>query len=129
MVLQIVMLCALLIGRSRAKGKNFGEHGRYMALAVALNAASLATIMLPSLLLGLGFLENYPTSPISIITMLHAGIGTVAESLGIYLVLKWRAGKSLVECLKNKRLMKPAIVLWTTTAVLGILFYLELYVL
>jgi uncharacterized membrane protein YozB (DUF420 family) len=82
--------------------------------------------MLPSLLLGLGFVATYPTNPISIITILHAGIGTVAEFLGIYLVLKWRFSKVLVECMKNKRIMKPTIILWSTTAILGILFYLEL---
>jgi uncharacterized membrane protein YozB (DUF420 family) len=129
LVLQIAMLCVLLIGRSRAKGKNFSQHGRYMAVAVVLNAASLATIMLPSLLLGLGFVATYPANPISIITILHAGMGTVAEFLGIYLVLKWRFNKAIVECMKNKRLMKPTLALWATTAILGVLFYLELYVL
>ena len=128
LILQIAMLCVLLIGRRRAKGKNFGQHGRYMAMAVVLNAASLATTMLPSLLLGLGFVVIYPTNPISIITILHAGMGTVAEFLGIYLVYKWRFTKAIVECMKNKRFMKPTLALWTTTAILGILFYLELYV-
>ena len=129
LILQIVMLGVLLIGRSRAKRKNFGKHGRYMAVAVIINAASLATVMVPSLLLGLGFVATYPTNPISVITVLHAVIGTVAEFLGIYLVLKWRFSKVIVECMKNKRLMTPTIILWSTTAVLGILFYLELYVL
>ena len=128
LVLQIAMLCILFIGRSRAKRKNFGQHGRYMAVAVVLNATSLATIMLPSLLMGLGFVATYPINPISIITILHAGIGTVAEFLGLYLVLKWRFNKAIVECMKNKRLMKPTIILWATTAILGVLFYLELYV-
>ena len=129
LLLQIAMLCVLVIGRSRAKGKNFGPHGRYMAVAVVLNAASIATIMVPSLLLGLGFLATNPTNPISIITILHAGMGTVAEFLGIYLVYKWRFSKAVVECMKNRRLMKPTIALWATTAILGVLFYLELYVL
>lgn len=129
LILQLTMLCVLLIGRSRAKGKNYGQHGRYMAGVVVLNAASLATIMLPSLMLGLGFVVNYPTNPISIITILHAITGTVAEFLGIYIVLKWRFSKTFVECMKNKRLMKPTIILWVTTAILGVLFYIELYVL
>ena len=128
LILQIAMLCVLLIGRSRAKGMKFGQHGRLMAMAVVLNAASLATIMLPSLLLGLGFVLKNPINPLSIITILHAGIGTVAEFSGIYLVLKWRFSKAIVECMKNKFLMKPTIILWATTAILGLLFYIELYV-
>ena len=128
LILQIAMLGVLLIGRSRARGKNYGQHGRYMALAVAFNAVSLGIILLPSLLLGLGFIVSYPTNPISIVTILHAVIGTAAEFLGIYLVLKWRFSKALVECMKNKRLMKPTIILWATTAILGVLFYLQLYV-
>ena len=52
LILQIAVLCVILVGRSRAKKKNFRQHGRIMSVAVALNAASLATIMLPSLLLG-----------------------------------------------------------------------------
>jgi len=129
LILQIAMLCVLLVGRSSAKGKHFGQHGRYMAVVVVLNFASIAIIMLPSLLLGLGFAETYPTNPISMITILHAGMGTVAELSGIYLVYKWRFSQSVVECMKNKRLMNPTIILWAATALVGIVFYLELYVL
>ena len=128
LLLQIAILCLLLIGRSRAKKKNFRKHGRYMAVAVALNVASLATIMLPSLLLGLGFLVTNPTNPLSILAILHAGFGTLSLSLSLYLVLKWRFSKPLVECLKNKRLMNPTIILWITTAMIGIILYLELYI-
>jgi len=128
LILQIAILCVLLVGRSRAKRKNFRQHGRYMAVAVALNIASLATIMLPSLLLGLGFVVTNPSNPLSIITILHAGFGTVSLFLGIYLVLTWRFSKPLVACLKNRRLMNPTIILWATTAIIGILLYIELYV-
>jgi uncharacterized membrane protein YozB (DUF420 family) len=128
LILQIAILCALLVGRSRAKRKNFRQHGTIMAVALTLNAASLATIMLPSLLLGLGFVVANPENPLSIIAILHAGLGTVSLFLGIYLVMTWRFSKPLVACLKNRRLMKPTIILWTTTAIIGILLYLELYV-
>jgi uncharacterized membrane protein YozB (DUF420 family) len=129
LVLQIAILCSLLIGRSRARKKNFRQHGKIMTVAVALNTASLATIMLPSLLLGLGFIVTYPTNPLSIIAILHAGLGTVSLILGFNLVLKWRLNKPLVECLKNRRFMKPTIILWATTATIGILLYIELYIL
>lgn len=129
LILQIAILCLLLLGRNRAKRKNFRQHGRYMSIAVALNATSLATVMLPSLLLGLGFVLTQPSNPLSIIIMLHAALGTVSLILGFYLVLKWRFSRPLVECLKNRRLMKPTIYLWATTATIGILLYIELYVL
>lgn len=129
LILQIAILCLLLLGRNRAKRKNFRQHGRYMSIAVALNATSLATVMLPSLLLGLDFVLTQPSNPLSIITMLHAALGTVSLILGFYLVLKWRFSRPLVECLKNRRLMKPTIYLWATTATIGILLYIELYVL
>ena len=128
LIIQLMMLCVLIFGRSRAKGKNFGLHGRMMAVAVVLNAASLATVMLPSLMLGLGFLVTNSTNPISIITILHAIIGTIAELLGIYLVLKWRFSKTFVECIKNKRLMNPTIILWITTALLGVILYIGFYI-
>jgi len=129
LILQIAILCFLLIGRSRARRKNFKQHGKYMTVAVALNTVSLTTIMLPSLLLGLGFIAINPANPLSIIAILHAGLGTVSLTLGYYLALKWRLNKPLVECLKNRRFMKPTIILWATTATIGILLYIELYVL
>ena len=128
LILQLAMLCVLIFGRSRAKGKKFGLHGRIMTVAVVLNAASLVTVMLPSLMLGLGFLVTNSTNPISIITILHAIIGTIAELLGIYLVLKWRFSKTFVECIKNKKLMNPTIILWITTALLGIILYIGFYI-
>jgi uncharacterized membrane protein YozB (DUF420 family) len=128
LILQIAILGALLIGRSRAKKKNFKQHGRYMTLALGLNVASLATVMLPSFLYGLGFLVTNPSNPLSIIALLHAGLGTVSLILGFKLVLTWRFNKPLAVCLKNKALMNPTIILWATTAIIGILLYLEFYV-
>ena len=90
LILQIAILCFLLFGFSRARRKNFRQHGKIMTVAVALNTASLATIMLPSLLLGLSFIVTFPTNPLTIITILHAGLGTVSLILGFNLVLKWR---------------------------------------
>ena len=129
LILQIAILSTLLVGRNRAQKKIFRHHGQIMTIAVALNTASLATIMLPSLILGLGFVVTNPSNPSSIIAIIHAGLGTVSLILGYYLVLKWRLSKPLVECLKNRRLMKPTIILWAITACIGIILYVELYIL
>ena len=99
-----------------------------MAIAVALNAVSIGIVMLPSLLLGLGFIATYPTNPISITTIIHALLGAAAEALGIYLVLRWRSSGNVAECMKNKRLMIPTMALWTITVILGVVIYLQLYV-
>jgi len=128
LVLQLALLALLLVGRMRVKEKNYALHGRLMAVAVALNAASIVIVMLPSLLLGLGFIATYPTDPVSITTIIHAILGAAAELSGIYLVLKWRFTKNIAECMKNKRLMIPTMALWTVTVILGVIMYLQFYV-
>ncbi len=128
LLLQLALLALLVFGRTRVKEKDYALHGRLMAVAVTLNAASIAVVMLPSLLLGLGFIAAYPTNPVSITTIAHAVLGAAAELLGIYLVYKWRFTKSVAECMKNKRLMIPTMALWTTTVALGVLMYLQFYV-
>lgn len=128
LILQLGLLVLLLVGRMRAKEKSYALHGRFMAIAVTLNAASIGIVMLPSLLLGLGFIATYPTNPVSITTIVHALLGTAAEALGIYLVLRWRSSGNVAECMKNKRLMIPTAALWTITVVLGVVIYLQLYV-
>jgi len=128
LILQLGLLVLLLVGRMRAKEKSYAQHGRFMSIAVVLNAASIGIVMLPSLLLGLGFIATYPTNPISITTIIHAILGAAAELLGVYLVLKWRSSGNVTVCMKNKRLMVPTIVLWTATVALGVVIYLQLYV-
>jgi len=128
LILQLALLGLLLVGRMRVKEKNYAQHGWFMAVAVALNAVLIVVVMLPSLLLGLGFIAAYPTNPASITTVIHGLLGVAAELLGIYLVLKWRFTKNVAECMKNKRLMVPTMALWTITVILGVLIYLQLYV-
>jgi uncharacterized membrane protein YozB (DUF420 family) len=128
LVLQIAILCVLILSRSHAKKKIYAKHGRYMAIAVALNATALVVVMLPAFLSGLNFIETNPTNLLSIIEIIHAVLGTTSLILGVYLVAKWRFSKSFVECFKNKDLMNPTTVIWATTAVIGILLYIELYV-
>ena len=129
LILQIAIICFLIVGRSKAKRKNFIQHGQYMALVVALNTVAFTTVMLPSLLFGVGFIIAYPFNLLSIIFVFHSALGVISLLLGYYLVLKWRFNKPLVECLKNRILMRPTIILWVATAIIGILLYLELYVL
>jgi hypothetical protein len=130
LITQIVIIVLLtagwVIGRDK---KKIRQHGQFMVVAVLVNAAAIALVMVPSLILNLGAITSDPLGPGPLISMTHAAIGTVAWLLGAYLSWVWGLKPATVECFKRKRLMKPVTYLWLLAAVLGVGFYVYYYVL
>jgi hypothetical protein len=130
LIVQIVIVALLaagwVIGRDK---KKIRRHGQFMVAAVLVNAAEIALVMVPSLILGLGAITSNPLGPGSLISVTHSMIGTVAWLLGAYLSWVWGLKPATVECFKRKRLMKPVTYLWLLAAVLGVGFYIYYYIL
>ncbi len=87
-----------------------------MVVAVLVNAAAIAFVMVPSLILGLGAITSNPIGPGSLISVAHPVIGTVAWLIGAHLSWTWGLKPATVECFKRKRLMKPVTYLWILAA-------------
>ena len=123
----IVLLCGMFLAR---KGY-YRTHGVCQGSIILLNLVLIALIMLPSFRRGVvpelqsKFVESY-----YFLTTLHATLGTIAEMLGLYIVL--RAGTNLLPkalCFKNYKIwMRAALVVWWVVIALGITTYYVWYI-
>ena len=130
LIVQIIIIALLAEGWiiSRDK-KKIRLHGQLMVTAVLINAAAIALVMLPSLILNFGAITSDPLGPGPLITIAHSTIGAAAWLLGAYLSWVWGLKPATVECFKRKGLMRPVTYLWLFAAILGVGFYVYYYVL
>ncbi len=130
LVVQIGMGLALLFGMWLARRQRFRAHGICQATIMLLNLALIALIMWPSFQrqvtpqLPAGLKDSYYA-----ITTLHAALGTIAELLGLYIVLV--AGTGLLPeglRFKNYKLwMSSALWLWWIVIFIGLGTYYDWY--
>jgi hypothetical protein len=123
---QIIILSLVLIGFFlKSKRRNY-LHGVFMFVAVILNIVSFALVMGPSIL-GFEVIVVQPLSNISVIAVVHGVIGGIALISGVVLAFSWRLQRSVKNCLKRKKIMKPTIILWILALMFGIWLYIILY--
>ena len=126
LVIQILMGLTLLIGTFLARQRNDRAHAFCQTSVLLLNLILIGLIMLPSFRLGV--LPELPDrlgkSYYSVAT-LHAAMGSIAELLGLYVVL--RAGTGLLPkalCFHNYKLwMRSTLALWWAVILLGLATY------
>jgi plastocyanin/uncharacterized membrane protein YozB (DUF420 family) len=122
LVIQIAMGVALLAGMVLARRQQFRAHMVCQSSVMLLNLVLIFLVMLPAFRrqvvphIPAGLQEAYYT-----VVTLHAGLGTVAELLGLYIVL--RAATNLVPArlrFQNyKAWMRTALGLWWGVVLLG----------
>jgi hypothetical protein len=117
---QVGILLLLILGLIFKNKRRYIWHGDIMLLAVIINALLLLSHMGPSLI----YLPDEPTF-VTVLGIIHAGIGTVAEFFGAWIVVKWWAsGSSEIKyCATKRNLMQKTLILWVTALVLGLIFY------
>src|SRR5215471_6475209 len=118
LVLELGMGVALLVGTVLARRGNYRVHAWCQSGVVLLNLVAIALTMAPSFRrsfsppVPLGFRDSY-----YVLAAVHAALGTIAELLGLYIVLV--AGTHMVpERLRFSRYkpwMKTAVALWWLT--------------
>lgn len=122
LVIQLLMGIALLLGMILARRRHYRAHAICQGSVMLLNLVMIALIMLPSFRLGV--LPGLPAEldkPFYFVATLHAALGSVAELLGLYIVL--RAGTNWLPralCFQNYKLwMRTELALWWTVILLG----------
>ncbi len=130
LVIQITMGVALLVGMGLARRQRFRAHMICQSSVMLLNLVVIYLIMLPSFRrqvtphIPAGLHEAYYA-----VAALHAGLGTIAELLGLYIVL--RAATNLVPArlrFQNyKAWMRTALGLWWGVVLLGLGTYAVWY--
>jgi plastocyanin/uncharacterized membrane protein YozB (DUF420 family) len=123
LALQPLMGLALLLGMWLARQKRFRAHAICQASVLLFNLLLIASIMLPSFQL-----QTLPRLTTSLyktdvaFAIVHAGLGTLAELLGLYVILV--AGTKLLPAglrFKNyKPWMRATLALWWLVILLGV---------
>jgi hypothetical protein len=123
-IIQIIALVLLVIGvypyRIRTKNKNLIMHGFFSIVAIALNLATVISIMIPVLSSNLVSISKLSLIQ-SIVVWLHAVLGSAAILLGLIIIFSWVTHPlGELGCSKMWRLMIPTFVIWALTLVLGL---------
>jgi len=126
LVIQILMGLTLLIGMFLARQGNYRAHALCQTSVVLLNLILIGLIMLPSFRLGvLPGLPDRLRKPYYFIATLHTAMGSIAELLGLYIVL--RANTNLLPkalCFQNYKLwMRSTLALWWAVILFGLATY------
>ena len=125
LLMQIAILLLLLLGYIYKRSGKLRKHGLIMGSAVILHLITIFAVMIPSFAINFSLLRE-PSVGV-IVTWIHVIIGATAIALGTRLVLSWRFSNEVAECRKNKKVMRPLLVLWAASLILGIAFYFIYY--
>ncbi len=131
LVIEVAMGAALLVGMGLARRRRLLAHAWCQSIVVLLNLVVIILIMTPSFSRQVA--SQIPSSlgdSYYALAAAHAALGTVAELLGIYILLV--AGTNVLP--KRLRLtpykpwMRTALVLWWLVLLLGVGTYVRWYV-
>lgn len=94
-----------------------------MTVAVVLHLVVIFSWMIASLVI---FLRAAPLDLGNILedaALAHVALGTVAASLGVWLIGIWHLQADVQKCFGRKRLMLTTLILWSAAVLLGIFLY------
>lgn len=124
LVIELTVIGLLIFGYMFKRGKNYRRHGIIMTTAVVLHLITIFSWMLIQFIsFFTTFAVNF-TDPIILVALIHAPLGAIAASLGIYLVGAWHLQLDVQGCFGRKRIMLTTITIWSTAIALGIILYL-----
>lgn len=130
LIVQLAMGLALLAGMMLARRKLFRAHGICQATVVILNLVPIFYYMLP--VFKRGVLPGVPANlgdSYYLVSTAHAALGTVAELLGLYIILV--AGTNLLpqalRFKKWKKWMRSELVIWWIVIGFGVGTYFVWY--
>jgi hypothetical protein len=124
LVVDLVVLSLLTFGYNLKRMKKYRQHGITMTTALALHLITIFTWMIWSLI---NFFSSAPVdfgNFLHLTALAHAALGTIAASLGIWLVGAWHLQTDVQKCFPRRRIMLVTITLWITAILLGTVLYI-----
>ena len=128
LIIQIVLIILLIVGYTQKR--NWKYHGIVMGLGTITMIITVLLIMLPSLIANWLVLVSFPTSPGSLVTIVHAVFGSIALAAGLTYTVRF-----LYYSTRNKPLtcgtrtqMRIQLTIWLLAFVFGLIFYIYYYV-
>jgi hypothetical protein len=127
-VVQVIALILLVIGvypyRIRTKNRNLIMHGFLSILALALNLATIFSVMIPVLSTHITFISGLSILQ-STIVWLHVASGIAAVTLGFVIIISWILHPlGELGCSKTWKLMIPTFLIWTLSLILGLTIHI-----
>ncbi len=128
LILQVAILFLLILGLPFTRGlsnkKNLMRHGYFTALAVGLHTVLIFVVMVPTFVTGLASFETEGLLDM-LNVWLHVVLGTVAEVLGVAIVVMWLGyGPSNMACARLKKWMMPTFVIWLISIIGGAIVHI-----
>ena len=122
--IELVVLGLLTFGYYAKRSKNYRRHGIIMTTAVMLHLVTILSWMIWSLsnFLSAGFVDF--GSFLVLAAFGHVVLGTIAVSLGVWLVAAWHLQTDVQKCFPRKRFMIVTITAWVAAIMLGIILYI-----
>ena len=122
--IELVVLGLLTFGYYAKRSKNYRRHGIIMTTAVMLHLVTILSWMIWSLsnFLSAGFVDF--RSFLVLAAFGHVVLGTIAVSLGVWLVAAWHLQTDVQKCFPRKRFMIVTITAWVAAIMLGIILYI-----
>ena len=129
LLLQLLILGVILTGFVFARRERYTVHQWIMSSGILLGALSFFGWMLLSLIDNFDIVTSEFSSPGVQVTLLHAGLGTLAGSAAIFNILnvKRKLPKSLRRNIR--RTMRFTFVIWILTFTMGFAFYFYYFIL
>ncbi|MHA1959482.1 MAG: hypothetical protein ACW99U_04595 [Candidatus Thorarchaeota archaeon] len=128
LLVQIVLIAHLAWGFTNKR--LLRKHGAIMAVGTFSNLVTVLSIMVPSLLINWDAVVAAPLSPGVLITLIHAGLGTIAIFGGALFSIRYALAVKRVGPLTcgTRPFMRTTIILWLVSFVFGLGFYFYYYV-
>ena len=129
LTIQVIVLLLLLYGYLLKRRLKFRQHGTTMAIAVVLHLIMVFAIMIPSFVFAVipEYVVRNPLELTSIVGLVHGTAGTLAISLGVWLVTSWRFRKDFKGCFNKKKTMLGTMIIWVASLLFGIALYTIFY--
>lgn len=112
----------------QARNRKFKPHASLMVWAVMLNWIPILIVMVPTGVKILRYGLTLTSGPFATMPLVHAVIGTVAQLVMTYTVIRMKWAKKLPPR-RTRVLMRVAMILWALTMLGGIALYVVAYVL
>jgi len=127
-IIQIIALILLVIGvypyRIRVKNQNLILHGFLSIVAISLNLATIAIVMLPVFNSSLDSFSSLSLVQ-STVVWLHAGIGVVSIVLALAIIFSWITHPlGELGCSRMWRLMMPTFIILAIELALGLAIHI-----
>jgi len=127
-VIQLIALILLVIGvypyKIRTQNRNLIIHGFLSILAIALNLATVVSVMIPSFSSSISLIGGLPILQ-STVVWVHVATGIAAIILGFVIIGSWIIHPlGELGCAKTWRLMIPTFLIWAFALALGLTIHI-----